>query len=77
VEIAENCSSRTDANIIDSPISVQPANLRPSATKGLENGHRAGEIDDATLRKGEARYSHYFQQTGELLASAPGLAAFH
>jgi len=48
-----------------------------SATKGIENGHPPGEIDEATLRKGEVRYTTYFQQHGELPPNAQGLAAFH
>jgi pre-mRNA-processing factor 39 len=45
--------------------------------KGLENGHSAGEVDDATLRRGEVHYSTYYQQHGDLPVNAAGLAAFH
>lgn len=41
----------------------------------LENGH-AGEIDEATLRKGEVKYSSYFQERRELPPNAQGLAPF-
>lgn len=57
------------------PVSVQPAIIKGGG-KGLENGH-AGEIDEATLRKGEVRYTTYFQQHGEPPVNAQGLAAFH
>ncbi|TAQ88412.1 hypothetical protein B7494_g3277 [Chlorociboria aeruginascens] len=59
------------------PVSIQPATIKPDASKSLENGHSATEVDDATLRKGEMRYSTYFQQHGDLPTNAQGLAAFH
>lgn len=60
------------------PSSIQPANLKIEGGKGLENGHAAGEVDEATLRKGEVQYSTYFQQHGETLPpTAAGLASFH
>ena len=55
---------------------MQPASIKPEPTKGLENGHAASEVDDATLRKGEVHYSTYFQNHIELPATAQGLAAF-
>lgn len=61
-----------------SPVSVQPATIKPTATiKGQENGHPPGEIDEATLQKGEVRYTTYFRQHGDILPNAQGLAAFH
>ncbi|KAL3417851.1 pre-mRNA-processing factor 39 [Phlyctema vagabunda] len=61
---------------LNGPISVQPIGIK-SGNKGLENGHSVGEVDEATLRKGEVRYSTYFQQHGELPVDAQGLAQFH
>jgi len=53
-------------------------NLKIEGGKGLENGHGAGEVDEAILRKGEVQYSTYFQQHGETLPpTAAGLASFH
>lgn len=60
-----------------SPTSVQPADLKVDGTKGLENGHAAGEVDETTLRNGEVQYTTYFQQFGELPPNAQGLAPFH
>jgi pre-mRNA-processing factor 39 len=57
-------------------MSVQGPSIKVEATKGLENGHAAGEIDEATLRKGEVQYSTYFENHAELPATAQGLAAF-
>ncbi|KAH6671232.1 hypothetical protein B0J14DRAFT_595608 [Halenospora varia] len=62
---------------LNGPVSIQPAYLKADGNKSLENGHAAGEVDDATLRKGEVHYSTYFQQRGELPLNAAGLAAFH
>lgn len=59
------------------PASVQPPILRSSAGKGLENGSAPGEIDEATLRRGEVHYTTYFTQRNELPPTAQGLAAFH
>jgi len=56
---------------------VQPANIKASPAIKQENGHPPGEIDEAVLRKGEARYKTYFQQHEEVLANVQGLAAFH
>lgn len=61
---------------LNGPVSVQGPSIKVEATKGLENGHAAGEIDEATLRKGEVQYSTYFQNHAELPATAQGLAAF-
>jgi pre-mRNA-processing factor 39 len=66
------------ANRIHRPTSIQPANLKTEGGKSLENGHAAGEVDEATLRMGEVQYSTYFQQHGETLPpTAAGLASFH
>ncbi|KAF4629212.1 hypothetical protein G7Y89_g8942 [Cudoniella acicularis] len=62
---------------LNGPVSIQPANLKAEGHKGLENGHAAGEVDEATLRKGEVHYTTYFQQHGELPLNAAGLATFH
>jgi len=59
------------------PVSVQPANIKASLATKQENGHPPGQIDEAVLQKGEARYSTYFQQHGEILPNVQGLAAFH
>jgi len=59
------------------PVSVQPASIKVSPTKGQENGHSPSEIDEATLRRGEAHYSTYFKQHGLVLPNTQGLAAFH
>ncbi|KUJ22839.1 uncharacterized protein LY89DRAFT_575001 [Mollisia scopiformis] len=69
---------------LNGPVSVQPVHLRPTATssgnqsssKSLENGHGPGEVDEATLRKGEVKYSSYFQEARELPPNAQGLAPF-
>jgi pre-mRNA-processing factor 39 len=69
---------------LNGPVSVQPAHLRPppaptggrSTSKGLENGHAPGEVDEATLRKGEVKYSSYFQVRKDLPPNAAGLAPF-
>lgn len=57
-------------------MSIQPAGIKPDTTKGLENGHAHGEVDEATLRKGEAHYSAYFTNHTALPATPAGLAAF-
>jgi len=63
---------------LNGPTSIQPPNLKTEGGKSLENGHAAGEVDEATLRKGEVQYSTYFQQHGEALPpTAAGLASFH
>ncbi|TVY28063.1 Pre-mRNA-processing factor [Lachnellula hyalina] len=63
---------------LNGPSSIQPVNLKIEGGKGLENGHGAGEVDEAILRKGEVQYSTYFQQHGETLPpTAAGLASFH
>lgn len=64
---------------LNGPVSIQPAILKTESGKaGLENGHAAGEVDEATLKKGEVQYSTYFQQHGEILPpTAAGLASFH
>jgi len=62
---------------LNGPVSIQPARIKLPKSLEIENGHPAGEIDDATLRKGEVHYSTYFKQHGELLPNAQGLAAFH
>jgi pre-mRNA-processing factor 39 len=59
------------------PASVQPAIFKAPAGKGLENGSAPGEIDEATLRKGEVHYTTYFSQRGELPPTPQGLVAFH
>jgi pre-mRNA-processing factor 39 len=59
------------------PASVQPAIFRAPAGKGLENGSAPGEVDEATLRKGEVHYTTYFSQHSELPPTAQGLVAFH
>jgi pre-mRNA-processing factor 39 len=59
------------------PVSVQPAHFIKLAGpgKGLENGHAVGEIDEAILRKGEARYSSYFQERRDMPPpTLPGVA---
>lgn len=61
---------------LNGPVSVQGASINPEATKGLENGHAAGDVDEATLRRGEVQYSTYFQNHTELPVTAQGLAAF-
>lgn len=43
--------------------------------KGIENGHAAGEIDEATLRRGEAKYTHYFQERRFIPTEASALPA--
>jgi pre-mRNA-processing factor 39 len=60
-----------------SPTSVQPAIFKTPAGKGLENGSAPGEIDEATLRKGEVQYTTYFSQHGDLPTNAQVLVAFH
>jgi pre-mRNA-processing factor 39 len=67
----------------DRPISIQPAYLKTThgsgraSSKGLENGHPPGEVDEATLRKGEVKYSNYYEERRELPPNAQGLAPFH
>ncbi|KAG9236486.1 hypothetical protein BJ875DRAFT_372020 [Amylocarpus encephaloides] len=62
---------------LNGPVSIRPANPKGGSQKGLENGHGAGEIDEATLRRGEVQYSTYFQQHGDLPLNAQGLSTFH
>ncbi|RDW64168.1 hypothetical protein BP5796_10670 [Coleophoma crateriformis] len=62
---------------LNGPLSIQPAIIKNAGSKGLENGHAVGELDEATLRKGEVQYSTYFKQSGELPVNAQGLAQFH
>ncbi|RDW77078.1 hypothetical protein BP6252_05131 [Coleophoma cylindrospora] len=62
---------------LNGPVSIQPAIIKNAGSKGLENGHAVGELDEATLRKGEVQYSTYFKQSGELPVNAQGLAQFH
>jgi pre-mRNA-processing factor 39 len=67
---------------LNGPVSIQPAYLKPPAplgratSKGLENGHAHGDVDEATLKRGEVRYSNYFQEHREIPLNAQGLAAF-
>ncbi|KAH8815376.1 hypothetical protein F5884DRAFT_772090 [Xylogone sp. PMI_703] len=63
---------------LNGPTSIQPANLnKAGGGKALENGHHAGDVDEATLHKGEVRYSTYYQQPqGPPAGLAQGLAAF-
>jgi len=62
---------------LNGPVSVRPTNtISAEGTKGLENGHPAGEVDEATVRKGEVRYSAYYQQPVELPSNAAGLVPF-
>ena len=63
--------------ILSRPASIQSTVFKAPFGKGLENGSAPGEIDDATLRKGEVQYSVYFAQIGELPPTAQGLVAFH
>jgi pre-mRNA-processing factor 39 len=65
----------------DRPTSIQPAYLKTASTgrassKSLENGHPVGDIDEATLRRGEVKYSKYFQEKREMPANPQGLIPF-
>lgn len=68
---------------LNGPVSIQPAYLKAgtgsgrASSKGLENGHLPGEIDEATLRKGEVKYSNYYETRREQPPNAQGLAPFH
>jgi pre-mRNA-processing factor 39 len=46
---------------------VQPSHNIKIATsvKGMENGHAAGEIDETTLKRGEVKYTSYFQERSD------------
>ncbi|KAE9381514.1 hypothetical protein N431DRAFT_321196 [Stipitochalara longipes BDJ] len=67
---------------LNGPISVQPEHLKtntPSgraSSKALENGHAAGEVDEATLRKGEVKYSNFYEGPRDAIPNAQGLVAF-
>ncbi|KAL5321180.1 hypothetical protein ACEPPN_011992 [Leptodophora sp. 'Broadleaf-Isolate-01'] len=61
---------------LNGPLSVQPDYAKPSPSgKGLENGH-APTVDEATLRKGEVRYSNYYAERRDVPANAQGTAPF-
>jgi len=63
---------------LNGPLSVQPAYIKTNEIhKGVENGTSPSALDEVTLRKGEVRYSTYFQQSKQLSANAQGLANFH
>jgi len=68
---------------LNGPISIQPPYLKTgtgsgrATSKGLENGHLPGEVDEATLRKGEVKYNNYYEERREPPPNAQGLAAFH
>jgi len=64
---------------LNGPHSIQPPYLQIplNSTRGKqENGHPLGEVDDAALKKGEVRYSTYFQERRDFAAGAQGLAPF-
>lgn len=68
---------------LNGPVSIQPSYLQAkfSSTrvlnKSLENGQPVLELDEESLRKGEARYTVYFQENRPLLLNAPqSLAPF-
>ncbi|CZT42800.1 related to PRP39-pre-mRNA splicing factor [Rhynchosporium secalis] len=61
---------------LNGPLSVQADYAKPNTSgKGLENGH-APTIDEATLRKGEVRYSNYYAERRDVPANAQGTASF-
>jgi len=61
---------------LNGPLSVQPDYAKPiTSGKGLENGH-APIVDEATLRKGEARYSNYYAERRDVPPNAQGTAPF-
>lgn len=53
---------------LNRPVSIQPSYLQTKLgsiripNKVLENGQLPGEVDEETLRKGEAKYTSYFQE---------------
>ncbi|RKF73090.1 Pre-mRNA-processing factor 39 [Golovinomyces cichoracearum] len=68
---------------LNGPLSIQPSYLQAkfSSTrvlnKSLENGQPVLELDEESLRKGEARYTVYFQENRPLQLNAPqSLAPF-
>ncbi|EKD17243.1 pre-mRNA-processing factor 39 [Drepanopeziza brunnea f. sp. 'multigermtubi' MB_m1] len=62
---------------LNGPLSVQGHYAKPNAlTKGLENGHMVPIVDEVTLRKGEVRYSNYFEERRDVPANAQGTAPF-
>ncbi|POS85859.1 hypothetical protein EPUL_003822 [Erysiphe pulchra] len=53
---------------LNGPVSIQPAYLQTKMApiripnKVIENGQLPGDVDEETLRKGEAKYTSYFQE---------------
>ncbi|KAK2628327.1 hypothetical protein QTJ16_002973 [Diplocarpon rosae] len=62
---------------LNGPLSVQADYAKTNASsKGLENGHSAPIVDEATLRKGEAYYGNYFEERRDFPPNAQGTAPF-
>ncbi|CAL3961925.1 unnamed protein product [Diplocarpon coronariae] len=62
---------------LNGPLSVQADYVKTDASsKGLENGHSAPIVDEATLRRGEAHYGNYFEERRDVPPNAQGTAPF-
>ncbi|CAD6504095.1 BgTH12-05832 [Blumeria graminis f. sp. triticale] len=67
---------------LNGPSSIQPAYLKVkmpstrSISKSQENGLLPGELDDETLRRGEAKYVRYFEKQNEIHLNPQALSPF-